>query len=99
LGIIARNPAKRAGKNVLPAADLIPAWEYLLDCLLGGHIELGLINLSTHDPEVALAARYHDDIAVIVLSLSPTFDNEAAVRAMVEQQRGMRIPSELIPRV
>ena len=27
-----------------------------------------------------------------------TFDNEAAVRAMVEQQRDMRIPSELIPR-
>lgn len=26
-----------------------------------------------------------------------TFDNEAAVRAMVEQQRDMRIPSELIP--
>lgn len=98
MGIIARNPAKRAGKKVLPATDLIPAWEYLLDCL-GGHIELGLINLSTHDPEVALAACYHDVVAVIVLSLSPTFDNEAAVRAMVEQQRDIRIPSELIPRV
>lgn len=27
-----------------------------------------------------------------------TYDNESAIRAMYEQQRGMRIPSELVPR-